>query len=180
MGKRPRLAKFCGLYWQRGREHPEPWELVICACRDAHSAPLPGWAEPPGSPSPRWRGVLRREARGACPPHDHPSSPTILSLWRAVSMLTCSSHTASTNIARAAPNPDHTLFSRLCLCLHLSRLASGTVQTACSALSPAPCFPVTRSTSCLPVLGFQECVFDVLCLASANCLFPSSGLKRQW
>lgn len=38
MGKRPRLAKSCGLYWQQGREHPEPWELAICGCRDARSA----------------------------------------------------------------------------------------------------------------------------------------------
>lgn len=83
-----------------------------------------------------------------------------------------SPHTAPTNIARAAPNPAHTLFSRLCLsaCTCHGSL-QGTVQTACSAFSPAPCFSCDQEH--LHVC--QSCDFEnvcLMCLASANCPFP--------
>lgn len=53
------------------------------------------------------------------PSHSHPSSPPCCRrVCRVPSVLILARvpHAASTNIARAAPNPDHTLSSRLCLC----------------------------------------------------------------
>lgn len=118
------------------------------------------------------RGVLCREAEVACPLHGHPSSPTILSLWhRAVCvhahLLT---HTASSSIARAAPNPEHTLFSRLCLCLHCHGSLQGRVQTACSALSPAPCFPCDQER----LRVCRSCDFKNVCLICYAWLLPTA------
>lgn len=125
-----------------------PWGLVSTVAADAHWSP--GLLEEPLMlPCTSVYTVCTfPESLGypvPSPLHSHPSSPTMLS--PSVVCCLCSSlpvwpHVASTNIARAAPNPDHTLFSRLCLsaCTCHGSLW-GTAQTACSALSPAPCFP---------------------------------------
>lgn len=162
-GKRPRLAKFVVCI---GRGDKSGWSFRSWCLWLQGMPTLPHYRHGQShhgasAPRPLLQRALCREARVACLLHGHPPSPPSCHCCVLfVSMLTCSPSTAFTNIARAAPNPDHTLFSRLCLsaCTCHGSL-QGTVQTACSALSPAPASPVTRSTfmSAGPVIS-RMCV----------------------
>lgn len=98
-----------------------------------------------------------------------------------VLILACLPHVTSTNIARAAPNPDHTLFSRLCLsaCTCHGSLW-GTAQTACSALSPAPCFPCDQEHLHIHWSCDLESVC-LMCLLLPTVHILSSGwIRRLW
>lgn len=112
-----------------------------------------------------------REYRVACPLHSHPSSPTILSLVCAV----CVHPHLSTphclhSIARAAPNPAHTLSSR-----PVSLLAPGTARfrKQCRRmLSPQSGSLLPHDQEHLHVC--RSCDFQnvcLMCLASADCPF---------
>lgn len=87
-----------------------------------------------GCPKPQIVGCrLDRPSGGArvpCakPPKWYPSSPAMLSpsvLCYVCAHLHLLTHTASINIARAAPHPEHTLSPGFVFLLALSRLASG-------------------------------------------------------
>lgn len=117
-------------------------------------------------------GGLHRDPRVPCPLHGHPSSPTILSLLCAVCFhLHLFTPHCLHQYCPCCPNPAHTLFSRLCLsaCTCHGSL-QGTVQTACSALSPAPCFPCDQEH--LHVC--RSCDFKNVCLMCRAWLLPAA------
>lgn len=124
-------------------------------------------------------GCSRSRASQECPgipmpsPRDCSFSPAMLSLCvtvcHALSVYHSPAHTASTNIARAAPNPARTLFSRLCLSAYTCHGSlQGTTQTACLvAHSPAPCFPCDQEHLHIRWSCDLESVC-LMCLASAH------------
>lgn len=106
----------------------------------------------------------------------YPSSPATLS--PSVSRHVCAhphllTHTASINIARAAPHPEHTLSPGLSFCLHCHGSLQGTAQTACFSLSPAPCSSCDQER-----LHTWSCDLEsvcLMCLASAHSPRPDAN-----
>lgn len=121
--------------WVRGtKQGSEEWgpQGLVSMVAGCPSDPI--YSMNRGCPEPQVVGCgLGGPSRGAqgalCqPPIQHSSSPAMLSPF--VSCPVCAhsrllAHTASVNIARAAPNPDHTLSPGFVFLLALSRLASG-------------------------------------------------------